>query len=74
MRLELNTSGAWRLLLSGLAGQQTERAREAAAALAALDTDLRPHRWRLVDYDGSVIAYCDGPAGWRRTDDGGEAA
>lgn len=74
MRLELNTNGAWRLVLAGLCGQQIDRARDAAATLAALDTGKRPHVWRLVDYDGSVVAHCDGPAGWRRNDDGGEVA
>jgi len=75
MRLELNTNGAWRVVLRGLhtstpAGVTALReAKCAAATLADLSNPDRAQRagitWRLVsEADGSVVELC-GDDGWR---------
>lgn len=73
MRLELNTNGAWRVVLSGLSQHDdvsTDRyliARDAAWMLSKIsgETNRRPITWRLVsEADGSVVEMC-GDEGWR---------
>jgi hypothetical protein len=70
MKLELNTNGAWRTVLRGLAEglnkQQFDQAKEAAATLARISTQLdrKPQSWRLVsEATERVVEVCDGH-GW----------
>ena len=74
MKLELNTNGSWRTVLSGLSRQDKEAedqyldALTAAAMLATISaaTAKRPIAWRLVsEADGKVIQRCEGDAGWQ---------
>lgn len=71
MRLEVNTNGAWRIVLSGIGviddGAQLDRIKAAAAELTRAGAELmrRPPTWRLVsEADGRVVAYCGGERGW----------
>lgn len=73
MKLEVNTNGAWRLVISGL-GRQDKEAEDrylatlsAASTLATVSaaTSKKPIAWRLVsESDGRVIQMCHGTAGW----------
>lgn len=71
MKLELNNSGAWKTVLTGLQpGQALERAKEAAVCLSACDSAAgharrASLRWRLVSEgdDGKVVQYGDAE-GW----------
>lgn len=65
MRLELNTTGAWRVVLRGLDEVATGRAREAVEVLGDLDDSKRPAKWRMVsEATDRVISRCEGPGGW----------
>jgi hypothetical protein len=73
MKLELNTNGAWRTVLSGLgresldAEDQLNDAKTAAAMLAIISASKskRPIAWRLTsEADGRVIERCEGDHGW----------
>lgn len=75
MKLELNTNGAWRVVLTGLSRHDKAAedsyldARTAAAMLADLSNPTRERRggisWRLVDERGRVVARCSGDGyGW----------
>ena len=73
MRLELNTNGAWRTVLSGLSRQDKEAedqyldAITAAAMLARISaaTERKPIAWRLTsEIDGRVLQRCQGDGGW----------
>lgn len=75
MRLELNTNGAWRVVISGLSRHDKEAdnrylaAIEAARMLAeisyATTEGKRGIRWRLTsEASGSVIETCAGAEGW----------
>lgn len=86
MRLELNTNGAWRTVLTGLARHDKEAedryldALTAAAMLAAISVHgqvgkRRGIEWRLVsEADGRVIQRCTGDGGWVDAYRPGEAA
>lgn len=71
MKLELNTNGAWRTVLSGLGPHDEDQlidARTAAAVLADASNPKRERKrgitWRLVDETtGRVVARCDA-GGW----------
>lgn len=74
MKLELNTNGAWRTVLTNLGGRSLEAedqladARTAAAILAEISNPKRERRcgitWRLVDEKtGRVVSHCDA-GGW----------
>lgn len=74
MRLELNSNGAWRVVLTGLSRHDKAAedcyldARTAAAMMADLSNPKRERRggitWRLVDETtGRVVARCDA-GGW----------
>lgn len=73
MKLELNTNGAWRTVLSGL-GRETLEAEDqlhdakASAALLAIISSTKAKRtiaWRLTsEADGRVIERCEGAGGW----------
>lgn len=73
MKLELNTNGAWRVVLSGLSidcyedAERFATAKVAAAQLAAISaaTTRKPIRWRLVRADGRVVARCHDGGPWR---------
>lgn len=71
MKLELNTAGAWKVVLRGLAaGPDLEAAKEAAHTLARIDAELhrRPLTWRLVsEATERAVAHC-GPEGWVQRD------
>lgn len=68
MRLELNTNGAWRVVLRHLQGDALRNAMAAAAELARLSDHGDARRgitWRLVsDADGAIEQRCTGAAGW----------
>lgn len=75
MKLELNTNGAWRTVLTDLGGMGVEAedqladARTAAAILAEISNPKRERRcgitWRLVDEStGRVVSHCDS-SGWQ---------
>jgi hypothetical protein len=73
MKLELNTNGAWRTVLTGLGRQDKEAedryldARTAADMLARISaaTAKKPISWRLTsEADGRVIERCEGDHGW----------
>ena len=65
MKLELNTTGAWRVVLRGLDEVATRRACEAVAVLGYLDDQKRPAKWRMVsEGTGKVVSRCEGPGGW----------
>lgn len=75
MRLELNTNGAWRTVISGLSRHDKESedryldaieaARMLAEISAAQNGGKRCIRWRLVsEANGSVIETCSGDEGW----------
>lgn len=73
MKLELNTNGAWRTVLSGLGRQDKDAedryldARTAADMLARISaaTTKKPISWRLTsEADGRVIERCEGDHGW----------
>lgn len=65
MRLELNTTGSWRVVLRGLGEDALRRAYEAVAVLGDLDASTRPAEWRMVsEATGRVISRCEGPGGW----------
>jgi len=75
MKLELNTNGAWRTVLTGLSRHDKAAedryldARTAAAVLAEISNPKRERRsgiaWRLVDEKtGRVIERCTGDGGW----------
>ena len=73
MKLEVNTNGAWRLVLSGLGRQDKEAEDQYLATLSAASTlatvsaatAKKPIAWRLVsEADGRVIQMCHGAAGW----------
>lgn len=68
MQLELNTNGAWRVVLRHLEGAALRDAMDAAATLARLSDDGSARggiSWRLVsDADGAVEQRCVGAAGW----------
>jgi len=70
MKLELNTNGAWRTVLSGLQDDTDETldALTAAGVLAEISNPGRERKrgitWRLVDETtGRVVARCDA-GGW----------
>lgn len=68
MRLELNTNGAWRVVLRGLqAGQRLEDALAAAQCLALIAGELAGPSitWRLVsEADDRVLAHCTIDGEW----------
>ena len=65
MQLELKTTGAWRVVLSGLDETAVRRARDAVAVLGDLDASTRPARWRMVsEATDKIISRCEGPGGW----------
>ena len=65
MKLELNTNGAWRVVLRGLDEAAVRRAREAVEVLGDLDDPKRPAKWRMVsEGTGKVVSRCEGPGGW----------
>lgn len=75
MRLELNTNGAWRTVISGLSRHDKESedryldaltaARMLAEISLATNDGPRSIKWRLVsEADGSVVELC-GDDGWR---------
>ena len=65
MKLELNTNGAWRVVLRGLDEAAVRRAREAVEVLGDLDASQRPAKWRMVsEGTGKVVSRCEGPGGW----------
>lgn len=85
MRLELNTNGAWRVVISGLSRHDKEAdnrylaAIEAARMLAeislAANEGKRGIKWRLVsEANGAVIEMCAGDSGWVQAYRPGEAA
>lgn len=80
MRLEMNNSGAWKLVLSGLQYDSAalDEAKTAAATLASVSADQgarRPLAWRLVsEADGAVIEHCSGADGWQQGYRRGRAA
>lgn len=78
MKLQINTNGAWRTVLSGLGGGDDPKygadalrdAKQAAATLArihAAQARNKPHSWRLVSENGgNVLEHCCGDAGWQQ--------
>lgn len=69
MQLELNTNGAWRVVLRHLEGAALRDAMDAAATLARLSDEGRARSsgiaWRLVaDADGAIVQRCVGLSGW----------
>lgn len=73
MKLELNTNGAWRTVLTGLSRHDKEAedrylgALTAAAMLATISaaTTKKPIAWRLVsEADDRVLQRCQGDGGW----------
>lgn len=83
MKLELNTYGAWRTVLTGLSRHDKEaedRYLDALTAARMLDDLSNPKRerrggisWRLVDARGRVVARCSGDGyGWVDAQDRGE--
>ena len=62
MKLELNTTGSWRVVLRGLDEAAVRRACEAVAVLGDLDASKRPAKWRMVS-EGTdrVVSRCEGP-------------
>jgi hypothetical protein len=72
MKLEINTNGSWKTILTGISAGDVERYRQAmtaAATLAELDEAIglnrKPATWRLVDEGtGKVVSYCVGALGW----------
>lgn len=73
MKLELNTNGSWRTVLSGLSRHDKEAedqyldALTAAATLARISaaTTRKPIAWRLTsEADGRVLQRCQGDGGW----------
>lgn len=73
MRLELNTNGAWRVVLTELSrhdkasDDRFRLATDAALALSQIngETNRRPLKWRLVsENSGHVLLTCDA-GGWQ---------
>ena len=65
MKLVLNTTGAWRVVLRGLDEAAVRRACEAVAVLGDLDASKRPAKWRMVsEATDRVVSRCEGPGGW----------
>lgn len=73
MKLEVNTDGAWRLVISGLSWHDKEAkdrylaTLDAASTLSTVSaaTSKKPISWRLVsEANGKVIQMCHGAAGW----------
>lgn len=55
MRLEVNTNGAWRIVLRDLTQDQAERARDAVETLCELSHQTKGRiAWRLADGERTV--------------------
>lgn len=73
MKLEVNTNGAWRTVISGLGRWEKKSedryltALSAASTLSTVsaETSKKPIAWRVVsEADGRVIQMCHGAGGW----------
>lgn len=72
MKLEVNTNGAWKTILTGLGPNDPERFRQAMLAVAmlaeideAVGTSRKPATWRLAnEQTNQVVSYCVGAQGW----------
>lgn len=74
MRLEINTNGAWRLVIDGMGAEDTREARKVVATLCEIHRKIHGGRrtrklaFRLIsEADGAPVAHIEteSGAGWR---------